>query len=293
MASESAGPGDSSPADADAHARRGPGLDTSVPHTARMYDYLLGGKDNFAVDRAAVKKVLEAMPDMPQSIRLSRLFLRRAVRYAVRRGVTQFLDIGTGIPTAGNVHEVAHELAPDARIAYVDHDPIVLTHARALLSGEHRDRVTIVLADLREPEKILATPEIRDVIDFDRPVALMLVSVLHFVRDDEDPYGLVKRLWAGLAPGSMLILTHASLDPDPETGLAASAGWANASSTMNMRTYDEILRFFDGLDLVEPGLAATWNPDGEPAEILERAVRNIWGYGGVAVKPPADAVPER
>ncbi|MCO5969749.1 SAM-dependent methyltransferase [Actinoallomurus soli] len=269
-----------------------PGIDTSVPHTARMYDYLLGGKDNFAVDRAAVRKVLEAMPDMPQSIRLSRLFLRRAVRYAIRRGVTQFLDIGTGIPTAGNVHEVAHELAPGARVAYVDHDPIVLTHARALLSREQQDRVTIVAADLREPEKILAAPEIRDVLDFERPVALMLVSVLHFLRDDEDPYGVVKRLCDGLAPGSMLMLTHASLDPDPETGLAASAGWANATSTMNMRTHEEILRFFDGLELVEPGLTATWNPDGEPTEVLERAIRNIWGYGGVAVKAPAGTHPD-
>ncbi|MCO5998150.1 SAM-dependent methyltransferase [Actinoallomurus rhizosphaericola] len=269
-----------------------PGIDTSVPHTARMYDYLLGGKDNFAVDRAAVRKVLEAMPDMPQSIRLSRLFLRRAVRYAIRRGVTQFLDIGTGIPTAGNVHEVAHELAPEARVAYVDHDPIVLTHARALLSREQQDRVTIVPADLREPEKILAASEIRDVLDFDRPVALMLVSVLHFLRDDEDPYGVVKRLCDGLAPGSMLMLTHASLDPDPETGLAASAGWANATSTMNMRTHEEILRFFDGLELVEPGLTVTWNPDGEPTEVLERAIRNVWGYGGVAVKPPAGAHPD-
>ncbi|WP_433173077.1 SAM-dependent methyltransferase [Actinoallomurus sp. CA-150999] len=285
MASESREPWASSPDD-DAQAHRPLTLDTSVPHTARMYDYLLGGKDNFAVDRAAVEKVLAVMPDMPQSIKLSRLFLRRAVRYAARRGITQFLDVGTGIPTAGNVHEVAQEMSPEARVAYVDHDPIVLNHARALLSDEQQGRTTIVLGDLREPETILAHPEVREIIDFDRPVGLMLVAVLHFIRDDEDPYSLVKRLCDALAPGSMLMLTHATMDPDPETGLSASAGWANASSTMNMRTFDEIQRFFDGLEFVEPGLTGRWNPDDEPPEILEQSIKNIWGYGAVAVKPP-------
>ncbi|MEU5878312.1 SAM-dependent methyltransferase [Spirillospora sp. NPDC047279] len=260
-----------------------PEIDTAKPHTARIYDYMLGGKDNFEADRQVAGQVLKAIPDMRNTLRLNRQFLRRAVRYSVRRGVSQFLDVGTGIPTAGNTHEVAQAMDPAARIAYVDHDPIVLAHARALMTGDDRGRTTFVQADLREPEAILAAPEIREVLDLTAPVTLMLVSILHFIQDDEDPHGLARRLVDALAPGSYLVLSHASLDPNPEQGAEGAAQWKNASSTMTMRPYGEILRMFDGLELIEPGLTTDWNPDDEPDE-PGLSLANVWGYAGVAIK---------
>ncbi|GAA2574982.1 SAM-dependent methyltransferase [Actinomadura fulvescens] len=271
------------PTAAEAETVLPPEIDTTTPHTARIYDYMLGGKDNFEADRQVAAQVLQAIPDMQNTLRLNRQFLRRAVRYTVRRGVHQFLDIGTGIPTAGNTHEVAQELAPEARIAYVDHDPIVLAHARALMAGDGRGRTTFVQADLREPETFLAADEIRNALDLDRPVTLMLVAILHFIRDDEDPHGIVKRLVDALAPGSYLVLSHASLDPNPRQGAEGAAQWRNASSTMTMRSHPDILRMFDGVELVEPGLVVDWNPDGEPDDPA-LSLANVWGYGGVAIK---------
>ncbi|MFF7245609.1 SAM-dependent methyltransferase [Embleya sp. NPDC008237] len=260
-----------------------PRIDTSIAHTARIYDYLLGGKSNFAVDRAAAEHILAAMPDLPTTLRLNRLFLQRAVRYAARRGIRQFLDIGTGIPTGGNTHEAAHQVAPDARVAYVDNDPIVLVHGRALTSDAGPGRTTFTQADLRDPKAILTAPEVLEVIDFAEPVAVMLVAILHFIKDDENPTGIVATLRDALAPGSMLILSHASSDADPARGRAGAAGWKNASAEMTMRDYDRVLAFFDGFELVEPpGIRPHWNPDGEPEDPLD-SVENVWGYGGLGI----------
>ncbi|WP_377271230.1 SAM-dependent methyltransferase [Peterkaempfera sp. SMS 1(5)a] len=260
-------------------------IDTSIPHTARMYDYLLGGKDNFAADRAAAQTVLAAMPELPLTLRLNRQFLRSAVRWTARRGIRQYLDIGTGIPTAGNTHETAQSVAPDARVAYVDNDPIVLAHARALMAGHGLGRTTFTQADLREPEKILAAPGVREVIDLEQPVALLLISILHFIRDEERPFEIVSRLVDALPSGSFLLLTHASPDADPERAAKASQGWRTASAQMTMRPHGEVLRFFDGLEVVEPGLVCRWNPDGDDEdEVLELGDR-VMGYGAVARKP--------
>ncbi|MGW9207132.1 SAM-dependent methyltransferase [Embleya sp. NPDC055664] len=259
-------------------------IDTTVPHTARIYDYLLGGKNNFAVDRATADAIVAAIPDLAVSLRLNRLFLRRAVRYAARRGIRQFLDIGTGIPTSGNTHEVAHEIAPDARVAYVDNDPIVLVHGRALMTDADPGRTTFTQADLRAPEDILSAPEVLEVIDFERPVALMLVAILHFIRDDEKPHDIVARLRDALPSKSMLLLSHASFDANPNQGRKGAEGWKNASAEMTMRPYAEIRAMFAGFDLVEPGLRTHWNPDGEPEHPLDE-VENVWGYGAVGIKP--------
>jgi len=260
-------------------------FDTSIPHTARMYDYFLGGKDNFAADRAAARAVLEAMPELPLSLRLNRQFLRSAVRWTANRGIRQYLDIGTGIPTAGNTHETAQAIAPDACVAYVDNDPIVLTHARALMAGHGLGRTTFTRADLREPKAILSAPEVREVIDFRQPVALMLVAILHFIRDEERPYDIVSQLVEALPSGSYLILSHASPDADPERAAKASQGWRTASAQMTMRPHRDVLRFFDGLELVEPGLVTRWNPDGDDEDSVPELGERVMGYGGVARKP--------
>jgi hypothetical protein len=258
-------------------------IDTSIPHTARIYDFLLGGKDNFAVDRAAAEQILAAIPDLAVTLQLNRLFLQRSVRYAARRGIRQFLDIGTGIPTAGNTHEVAHAIAPDARVAYVDNDPIVLVHGRALMTDAGPGVTTFTQADLRAPEEILSAPEVLRVIDFGRPVALMLVAILHFIKDDEEPYEIVRTLRDALPPGSMFLMSHASFDADPTRGRAGADGWKNASAEMSMRSLADITTFFDGFDVVEPGIRTHWNPDGEPEEAID-AVENVWGYGGIGIK---------
>ncbi|WP_331766322.1 SAM-dependent methyltransferase [Embleya sp. NBC_00896] len=259
-------------------------IDTSIPHTARIYDYLLGGKSNFAVDRAAAEHILGAIPDLATTLRLNRLFLQRSVRYAARRGIRQFLDVGTGIPAAGNTHEAAHEIAPDARVAYVDNDPIVLVHGRALMTDHGPGQTTFTQADLRDPKAILTAPEVLKVIDFAEPIALMLVAILHFIKDEENPGEIVATLRDALPPGSMLILSHASYDSDPARGQAGAAGWKNASAEMTMRSYDRVLAFFEGFELIEPpGIRPHWNPDGEPETPLD-AVENVWGYGGVGIK---------
>ena len=191
-------------------------IDTTIPHPARVYDYLLGGKDNFAADRAAAEQLIAVSPGVREGVRAHRAFLRRAVRYlAAEAGMKQFLDIGTGIPTQGNTHEVAQEIVPEARVAYVDNDPIVLVHGRALLTSHPAGKTTVIEADLRRPEEILAHPDVRDTIDFSRPVALILAGVLHFLTDEEDPHGVVERLKAAVPSGSHLLLSHVTLDFAP------------------------------------------------------------------------------
>ncbi|MEV6207821.1 SAM-dependent methyltransferase [Kitasatospora sp. NPDC051914] len=243
-------------------------LRPEVPHPARMYDYYLGGKDNFPADREAAEKVLALSPLVRISALANRAFLQRAVRHLAEAGVKQFLDIGTGIPTAGNTHETAQLLHPDARVAYVDNDPIVLVHSRALLAGSSRGTVTVTQADLRDPAKILADPQVRELLDLGRPVALLLFAVLHFVDEADDPYGIVRTLVDALPSGSHLAISHATGDFAPPAEAAKGpAIYRSATAQLSMRSKDRVLKFFDGLELLEPGLvtAPLWRPDTAPS----------------------------
>ncbi|WP_436789480.1 SAM-dependent methyltransferase [Yinghuangia sp. YIM S10712] len=262
------------------------GIDTTTAHPARMYDYYLGGKNNFAADRAAADLILGAAPEAATVARAGRDFLARAVRCAAGElGIRQFLDVGTGIPADGNVHEVAQAVAPEARVAYVDNDPIVLAHARALISGDPRGRTTIVQADLREPEKIIASPEVRDVIDFTRPVAVVLGMVLHFVRDSEDPAGIISRLCAPLAPGSALIVSHVTYRSEDLKKFAEDV-YERASAPVVPRTYDEVAALLTGLTPVDPGLVRVtqWRPEpGTPVPTPEELAETS-AFGAVLLK---------
>ncbi|MGQ5633333.1 MULTISPECIES: SAM-dependent methyltransferase [unclassified Streptomyces] len=253
-------------------------IDTSKPHPARIYDYLLGGKDNYEVDQVAADQLAAAAPEVWISVRANRAFLQRAVRYVVGSGVRQILDVGTGLPTSPNVHEVAQELAPDVRVAYVDNDPIVKAHGDALLN--RAGTTSIVLADLREPQSVVDHPEVRRVIDFGRPVALFLVAVLHFLRDADEPERVVATLRDALPAGSFLVLSHATGDFADRS--EAEAVYDNASASMNLRSRDQVARFFDGFDLVEPGLVQVpfWRPDSTPPAGSEE----IGFYGAVGRK---------
>jgi hypothetical protein len=237
-------------------------FDPEIPSTARMYDYYLGGKDNFPADRAAAEEVIAMMPPgtVRTAARQNRMFLGRAVRYLAGRGVHQFLDIGTGLPTMGNVHEVAQEVAPDRSVVYVDHDAVVLAHGRDMLKGV--DRTAIIGHDLREPEEILADPELRDVLDLGKPVVVLLVAVLHFIRDAEDPRGILTRLMSPLAPGSYLVISHATADSFRQFDEAIQV-YQGASSSMHNRTRAQVEALFTGFDLVEPGVVwlPQWHPD--------------------------------
>lgn len=256
-------------------------IDTSKPHPARMYDYYLGGLDNYEVDREAADRVLAYSPSLRTTAEGNRDFHHRAVRQVAKRGIRQFIDIGTGIPTSPNTHEVARDAAPDSRVVYVDNDPIVATYAGAKLTNS--GAAGFVLADLREPRKILEHPVMREVIDFDQPVALMLLAVLHFVHNEEDPAGILDALTEQLPVGSCLILSHVTADIDPSVGKAATV-YNNATARLSMRPYEEVLPFFKGFELMEPGLVQPplWRPDGpvpEAAELLKHT-----GYAGVGVK---------
>jgi hypothetical protein len=258
-------------------------INTTVAHPARIYDALLGGKDNYAADREAVRKLLKAAPEARDSARANRAFLQRAVRYLVgEAGIRQIIDIGTGIPAAGNVHEVAGQMAPETRVVYVDNDTIVHVHANALLTGT--GTTGIVLADLRDPGAILAHPKVRALIDFTRPVALLLVAIMHFIRDDEDPPGIIAAFRDALAPGSYLALSHATGDIRPDAARSAAAVYDDATSTVTLRTREEVTALFGGWDLVDPGLVQVplWRPDGKPPR--PRDLSRVWIYGGVARK---------
>ena len=258
------------------------GLDTNVPHIARVYDYWLGGKDNFAADRDAAEKVITAFPDIQISVRAQRAFLGRAVHFLVAEaGVRQFLDIGTGLPSANNTHEVAQRAAPDSRVVYVDNDPIVLAHARALLTGTREGATSYLEADLRETEKILQ--EAAQVLDFAEPVAVLLLGVLHCISDAEEPAAIVSRLLAAVAPGSYLVISHPAADVTTEQMSEATRDYNEQSPVpLTMRTHEEVCRIFDGWELVEPGVVQLhrWRPGtGDLANARELA-----NYGGVARK---------
>lgn len=224
------------------------------PNVARIYDYLLGGKDNYAVDRKAADALLKIIPDALTVCRENRLFLQRAVQYMADRGIRQFIDIGTGLPTMGSVHEIAQGIDADSRVVYVDYDHVVITHARALLAN-HNERVAVIEADFREPDKIIHGPQVSDLIDFSDPVGILMVAILHFVRDDERPYDLVNSYKQVMAPGSYLAVTHITDDAvGPDVSKAAQNVYADAAASPVPRSYDGILRFFDDLSVVNPGL---------------------------------------
>lgn len=249
-------------------------FDPNVPNIARIYDFMLGGKDNYAADRAAAEQIAAAFPESPEGVRLNRAFLKQAVDYlAGEAGIRQFLDLGAGLPTQQNVHEVAQATAPDAHVVYVDIDPVVCVHGRALLSGT--EGVAMVEADLREPKRILTEPAVRELIDFGRPAALMLVAVLHFVGDEA--YDVVATLRAALAPGSYLVISH-MLDAEERKadGSQVKQVYSRSSAGLNLRTKDEILRFFDGFELLDNDLFL-------PPELFARFAG--LGWGAVARKP--------
>jgi SAM-dependent methyltransferase len=265
-----------------------PGVDVSRPHSARVYDFFLGGKDNFAADRETAELTLRNLPSARAAARENRRFLGRAVAYlAGEAGIRQFLDIGTGLPSADNTHEVAQRIAPDSRIVYADNDPLVLAHARALLTSSPAGRTAYIEADLRDPGTIIASAAVRETLDLSQPVALMLVSVLHFIPDSGDPAGIVAALLDALPPGSYLVASHISPEHDPAGIHALERAYRDGGVTVRARTAEELGRLaFRGLELVDPGvvLVSDWRPDaaGPPYRPAD-----VNGYGGVGRKPAA------
>ncbi|MEU9384870.1 SAM-dependent methyltransferase [Streptomyces sp. NPDC048279] len=259
-------------------------IDTSRPHPARMYDWYLGGKDNYPVDEDMGRQMPALDPRVPVMARVNRAFMHRATRWPAERGVRQFLDIGTGIPTEPNLHQVAQGVAPDARVVYCDNDPIVLVHAAALLRGTTEGATEYLQADVRDPAAIVAGA--REILDLDRPVALSLVALLHFVPDADGAHELVGSLLAELPSGSYLTMTHATADFTPQESAAATAKLKAAGVTLALRSREEFGRFFDGLDLADPGVSVVhhWHPElGEPVPGQDDGV--IPGYAAVGRKP--------
>jgi O-methyltransferase involved in polyketide biosynthesis len=256
-------------------------LNTHIAHPARMYDYYLGGKDNFSADRTAAEAALEAAPELRAIARENRAFLNRVVRYLVDAGVRQFLDIGAGLPTQRNVHEVAQQIAPETRVVYVDNDPIVLVHARALLTTHASGRTAVVQADVREPEKILNDPQVRSSIDFTQPVATMFVSVLQFV-PDRDPHEIVAPLRDAMPSGGYLVVSHPTQDFRASQVEHVASTYNRANAPAVARRKADIERLFDGFDLLEPGIVQLplWRPDGPVTPDLDL----IWMYGAVGRK---------
>jgi SAM-dependent methyltransferase len=257
-------------------------LDTGVPHSARIYDYLLGGKDNFTVDRVAAEGDAAANPGVKITARANREWLRRVVGYlTAEAGIRQFLDLGTGIPTSPNVHEIAQAIAPETRVVYVDNDPMVLAHARALLTGGTTDYVD---GDFRHPERILA--EAGRTLDFSRPIGLLLVGLGHLIADEDQPHRIVAQLLDALPPGSYLALSHLTGDLLPEQWRRIEEKFAARGGVMRVRSRMQIGQFFDGLAFVDPGLVLVhrWRP-GPTDRYGDSADELISIYGGVARKP--------
>jgi S-adenosyl methyltransferase len=255
-------------------------IDTSVAHVARVYDYLLGGKDNFAADRDAAEKAIALLPEVVGVVKANRAFLVRAVRYLAREaGIRQFLDVGPGIPAAGSTHQVAQAIAPASRVVYADNDPTVILHARALLRSAPEGAIAFLDADLRDPGTILAQAE--QTLDFSQPVAVVLGAILHFIGGDV-AYDITTSLMAATAPGSYLVISHVANDIAPEIiGPVLEQANRLVAEKTYARSYDEVARFFAGLELVEPGLAAQceWRPD---SDLTTRHKSASWG--GVARK---------
>jgi hypothetical protein len=265
------------------------GIDPNVPSIARTYDYLLGGAHNFAVDRQLAEAAERIMPRSREIARLNRAFLRRAVLFLVESGIRQFLDIGSGVPTVCNVHEIALGAAPDARIVYVDKDPVAVAHSELLLEGN--ERTAVIQADLREPETILTNPATTRLLNFDEPVGVLMVMMLHYVHDPEDPLGLIATYRDAMAPGSYLALSHVTADQrsDQISAVAKEISRSQSADQLAYRSHSEIVRFFDGFELVEPGVVGCglWRPDG-PGGISNDPEVNAHVYAGIGRKPQAN-----
>jgi hypothetical protein len=262
------------------------GIDSAKPHSARMYDYFLGGKNHFAADREAAAEVLRNSPSVRVAARENRAFLGRAVRYlAAEAGIRQFLDIGTGLPTANNVHQVAQSVAPTSRVVYTDYDPLVLAHARALLTSSREGRTAYIQADLRDPAAIVADPTTREVLDFGQPIGLVLVAILHFIQDADQPGPIIATLLDALPSGSYVIASHLTTEHDPAATGAGQQAMRRAGIAMQKRDSDVFAELaFRGLELVPPGvvLVSEWRPDDAGPRPLPAEVNC---YGGVARKP--------
>lgn len=238
-------------------------VDPNTPSVARMYDYFLGGKDNFAADRQAAEDVVKALPTVASVARANREFLRRAVRHVAGLGVDQFLDLGAGLPTQGNVHEIAQSVNPDAHVVYVDNDPVVISHARALLNRD--ERMAVVQADMRSAGQVLGDPTVKRIIDFNRPVCVLFVAILHFLADKEDPAGLVGQYREALRPGSHLIVSHAAVEERRNIEVGTAYRSRSASAPFVARTREQVTALLDGTEIVQPGVVRLheWRPDGD------------------------------
>lgn len=259
-------------------------INTGEAHSARVYDYILGGKSHYEIDEAAGDAMVEVWPALPVHMRANRAFMHRAGRFLVReRGIRQFLDIGTGLPTPPNLHEVVQEVEPSSRIVYVDNDPIVLTNAQALLSSTRQGRTAYVDADMRDPDAILDSPVFRETLSLDEPVALMVIGILHFIHPSDDDHGLIRRLLDPLPPGSYLAATIGTADFAPEEVGRVAETYAAEGMPMCLRTRDEAAAFFDGLELEDPGVVQVhhWRPDATDPAVEDR---DIAMYGAVARK---------
>jgi hypothetical protein len=260
-----------------------PGIDTELPSAARLYDYYLGGFHNFAADREMGKKVLALWPELPAIMKENRSFLLRAVRYLTSQGVEQFLDLGSGIPTVGNVHEVAQRLNPNARVVYVDNDPVAVAHSRSILGDG--PGTAVVQADVRDPQSVLNDPAVAQTLDLSQPVGVLMVALLHFVSEDDDPAGLVGQFRDALGTGSYLALSHASDQHDPVRSAQARRLYQDTATPITLRGEDEIRPLFAGFELVEPGLThlPLWRPDlGQP---LDGDPARFSIFAGVGHKP--------
>jgi len=257
-------------------------VDVDVPSAARVYDYFLGGAHNFAIDRALADEIARMTPNVGETMRAGREFLRRAVRFLIDQGIRQFLDIGSGIPTVGNVHEIAQQIIPAARIAYVDIDPVAVAHSRAMLAGN--DYVAVLHADVREPQKILADPALLRLLDLSEPVAILLAGVMHFIHDEDDTPGIVAQLRDAVAPGSYAVISHVTYEDQPPEVLEAQKLSARTATEIVLRSKAEILAQFRGFTLVEPGLVhlPLWRPD-SPGDVDDHPER-FGAFGGVGRK---------
>ncbi|WP_328539744.1 SAM-dependent methyltransferase [Streptomyces sp. NBC_00344] len=258
-------------------------IDITKPSASRIYDYFLGGSHNFEVDRQAAAAALRAMPGVPAISQANRAVMHRAIRYALDLGITQFLDIGSGIPTFGSSHEVAQKADPRARVVYVDNDPVAFAHSRAVLDGN--ENAAVAAADLRDPQSVLGHPETRRLLDLGRPIALLLVAVVHFLSDADRPAEVIATLRDALAPGSIMVITHATLEhgPTPTGQRAVQEVYQRTSTPLIMRSAGELEPFFAGFDIIEPGIVPLpyWRPD-VPGDDHDPAV--LHGLAGVGLK---------
>lgn len=262
-----------------------PHIDTSKAHSARVYDYILGGKDNYPPDREAAEELLKAVPSAQVSVRHNRMFMHRLTRYlAAEHGIDQFFDIGTGIPTSPNLHEIAQRITPSTRVVYLDDDPIVLAHAHARLSSSPEGHVAYIHADMREAEAVLATPDLTATLDLNRPVALFILSTLHLIPTQDEARDLLRRYMAALAPGSFLALSLSTNDHTPTTGDQAQSVLKAHGIPVLARTQAEVTDLFEDLELIEPGvvLVHQWRPDSDTPEVQ---ASEVGLYGGLARKP--------